>query len=103
MSLFDRIRDRVSALSPAGQFLFFGATELFSFFVITANFRAIAIGSYSWSAITDFATVLVNFAVGKMMMDDEKNRSWYVGFGFATGGTIGTLLSIFVTKHLYGR
>lgn len=89
--------------SRAGQFLFFGATELFTFFVITANFRAIAIGAYGWAALTDYATVLVNFGVGKLMMDDAKNRSWWVGFGLATGGTIGTLLSIFVTKHLYGQ
>jgi hypothetical protein len=89
--------------SPAGQFLFFGATELFTFFIITANFRAIAIGSYWWAGITDYLTVLVNFTVGKLMMDDAKNRSWWVGLGFATGGTIGTLLSIWVTKHLYGR
>jgi len=89
--------------SPLGQFLFFGSTELFTFFVITANFRAIAIGSYFWAGITDYLTVLVNFGVGKLMMDDEKNRSWWVGLGFATGGTIGTLLSIWVTKHLYGR
>jgi hypothetical protein len=89
--------------SPIGQFLFFGATELFTFFVITANFRAIAIGSYWWAGVTDYATVIVNFSVGKLMMDDSKNRSWWVGLGFATGGTIGTLLSIWVTKHLYGR
>lgn len=88
---------------PLGQFLFFGMTELITFFVITANFRAIAQGSYFWAGVTDYLTVLVNFAVGKLMMDDAKHRSWFVGFGFATGGTIGTLLSIWATKHLYGH
>ena len=83
--------------------MFFGSTELFTFFIITANFRAIALGNYFWAGVTDYLTVLVNFGVGKLMMDDAKHRSWWVGFGFATGGTIGTLLSIWVTKHLYGR
>jgi hypothetical protein len=89
--------------TPTMQFFFYGSTELFTFFIITANFRAIAIGSYWWAGVTDYLTVLVNFWVGKLMMDDAKNRSWWVGFGFATGGTIGTLLSIWATKHLYGR
>lgn len=89
--------------NPVAQFFFFGLLELFTFFVISANFRAIAIGSYFWAGTTDFATVLVNFGVGKVMMDDAKNRTWWVGIGAACGGTIGTLLSIWATTHLYGR
>lgn len=88
---------------PWSQFLFFGATELFTFFIITANFRAIAIGSYWWAGVTDYLTVLVNFAVAKVMMGDEKHRTWWVGVGLATGGTLGTLFSIYVTKRLYGQ
>ncbi len=89
--------------STVGRAMFFGSTELLTFFIITANFRAIALGNYFWAGLTDYLTVLVNFGVGKLMMDDAKYHTWWIGIGFATGGTIGTLLSIWMTKHLYGR
>lgn len=89
--------------SPMGQVLFFGAAELVSFFVISANFRAIAIGNYFWAGCTDFMTLVQNFAIGKLLIEDEKSRTWYTGIGAAVGGTIGTLLSIWATKHLFGK
>jgi hypothetical protein len=89
--------------NPVGQFVFFGLAEFVSFFVISANFRAIAIGNYYYAGATDFMTLIQNFAIGKLMMDDERMRTWYVGLGAAVGGTLGTLFSIYVTKHLYGQ
>lgn len=88
---------------PLGQFVFFGLAELVSFFVISANFRAIAIGSYFWAGVTDFMTLVQSFAIGKLFIEDEKTRTWYTGIGAAVGGTIGTLLSIWATKHIYGQ
>ena len=58
--------------STVGRAMFFGSTELLTFFIITANFRAIALGNYFWAGLTDYLTVLVNFGVGKLMMDDAK-------------------------------
>lgn len=87
---------------PLGQFVFFAAAEFVSFFVISSNFRAIAIGNYFWAGTTDFMTLVQNFAIGKLMMDDERMRTWYVGLGAAVGGTLGTLVSIYVTKRIYG-
>lgn len=98
----DCARVFVTGLGPVGQFFFFGVTELFTFFLITANFRAIALGNYFWAGTTDFATLMVNFSLFRVMTGEERMRSWYVGVGSSCGGTIGTLLSIYVTKHVYG-
>lgn len=115
MGILSRITARAKALAlrakglyrtpktPLGQFLFFGLAEFLSFFIIVMNTRAVAQGSYLWTAITDSVFTLQGFALGKMMMDDANARTWYVGMGVVVGGTSGSLFSIFITKMLYGQ
>jgi hypothetical protein len=86
-----------------GQFAFYGLAELVSFAVITANFRAIAQGNYWYAGVTDFMNLVQGFAIGKFLMDDAEQRTWYTGLGAAVGGTCGTLLAIWITKHVYGQ
>jgi len=87
----------------AGQFIFYGVAELVSFAIITANFRAIAQGNYLFAGLTDFMNLVQGFAIGKFLMDDAEQRTWYTGLGAAVGGTCGTLLAIWITKHVYGQ
>jgi len=89
--------------SKIGQFGFMFCTELISFFIICSNFRAVAQGSYFWTALTDTLFSAQAFVIGKLMIDEPNARSWSAGLGCTIGGTCGSLLSIFVTKHLYGR
>ena len=88
--------------SKWGQFLFGFVSEFVSFFVIVANSRAVAQGSYQWTAATDAFFSLQKFAMGKLMIDKKEMRTWATGLGTIMGGTCGSLCSIFVTKHLYG-
>jgi len=88
--------------SKVGQFSFMFLTEMVSFFIICANTRAIAQGTYFWTAVTDTLFSAQGFVVGKLMIDDKNARSWASGLGCTLGGTCGSLLSIFVTKHMYG-
>lgn len=89
--------------SKAGLFVFFGVLEAFSFFIICANTRALAQGSYLWTGVTDFFFTAQSFTVAKIMIDDEKARTWWAGLGMAVGGVLGSWLSIFVTKHVFGQ
>lgn len=89
--------------SRVGQFFFMFGTELISFFIICANFRAVALGSYFWTALTDTLFSAQAFVIGKLMIDEPNARSWAAGAGCTIGGTCGSLLSIYVTKHLYGH
>jgi hypothetical protein len=73
------------------------------FFITCANLRAVAQGSYFWTALTEPTLALGAFWVGKLMMDREEWRTWTAGIGAALGATAGSLLSIFITTHFYGK
>lgn len=93
---------RLVPTSKLGQFSVMFVLECISFFIICANMRAVAQGSYLWTALTDTLFSAQAFAVGKLMIDEPNARSWAAGFGCTIGGTCGSLISIYVTKHLYG-
>lgn len=88
--------------NPALRFLFFFGSELFSFFFIASNFRALAQGLYFWTALTDMTLVFQGMIITKLMIDDQKARDWLAIIAFTLGGACGSLLSIYVTKHLFG-
>lgn len=83
----------------SGQFLFFAAAEFVSFFIIVANSRSIAQGNYLWTGVTDTFFNLQAFVIMKLAIEDPNGRTWAAGLGATVGGTIGSLVSIWVTKH----
>jgi hypothetical protein len=83
-----------------GQFSLMFVAQLVSFFIIVANTRAFTHGSYGWTTVTDTMFSAQAFCLGKLMMEDPNGRTWWSGLGMTIGGTIGSLLAIFVTKHL---
>lgn len=85
-----------------GQFLLMFITELISFFIVVANTRAYTHGFYGWTALTDTLYSAQGFIMFKIMADDENGRTWWAGLGCTLGGTCGSLLAIWCTKHLYG-
>ena len=89
--------------SSAGQFLFFFVSELVCFFVIVANTRAVALANYLGAATTDMAFGIQAWAMLKITVENKDARTFAGGVGSTLGGTVGTLLSIWATKHLFGR
>jgi hypothetical protein len=88
--------------TPLGQFLFFGAVEFLSFAVLCASTRAMAAGLVGWTALTSFLFSAQSFIVWKLMVDDPDARTWWAGAGMVFGGVIGDVLSVILTKHLFG-
>jgi hypothetical protein len=84
------------------RFLLFFIVELIAFFVIACNFRALAQGLYFWTAVTDALLIFQGMMITKLMFDDERSRDWNSIAAFSCGGACGSLLSIWVTKHLWG-
>lgn len=76
--------------------------DFLAIFVTCANLRAVALGSYFWTALTEPTLALGCFALAKLMVDKEEWRTWTAGIGAALGATAGSLLSILVTKVFYG-
>lgn len=93
---------KIIPASRAGQFVFFFCETFISYFVIVANTRAFTQGNYLWTAITDSLFTLQGFIVAKLMIDDKDGRTFWCGAGSTLGGTLGSLASIWCTKHLYG-
>lgn len=88
--------------SKKGRFALFFAAEAVSFFFIAANFRAVAQGLYLWTGFTDMLLVLQSMVITRLMFEDERARDWNSIAGFSLGGAAGSMLSIYVTKHLWG-
>lgn len=98
-----KIPEMKAPRTALGQFLLMFITEMICFFVIVANTRAYTQGNYFWTAVTDTIFSAQGFVMGKLMMDNKEARSWWSGLGCTLGGTVGSLLSIWVTKHLFGQ
>lgn len=93
---------RVIPRSSCGQFVFFAVQTALSYFVICANFRAIALGYYAATAVTDGLLTFLNAVVAKLAIEDANGRTWAAIAGSTVGGMAGSLASIWVTKHLFG-
>ena len=89
--------------NPWAQFFLFGIAEFFSFAVLCASTRAMAAGLVGWTAVTSFVFSAQSFVTAKIMIDDENARTWAAGAGMVLGGVLGDVVSVVVTKHLFGR
>lgn len=87
--------------SRLGQFSLGFVCQFFSFFILVLNARAYTHGAYAWTALTDTIFSLTNFAMGKLMIDDENARTWWVAAGYSVGGTLGSLLAMLTASVLH--
>jgi hypothetical protein len=86
-----------------GQFVYGFCDQFLYFFIVCANFRAVAIGLKCATAGTDVLITAQAFISKKLAIDKEEARTWWVGAGEAVGGGLGSILSIYVTQKLFGR
>jgi hypothetical protein len=89
--------------SASGQFSFFFVAEMLCFFIIVANMRAVALANYLGAAATDLVFGLQAWGMMKLTVEHEEARTFAGGIGTTLGGVCGTLLSIWATKHWFGR
>lgn len=89
--------------TPGGQFVYGFCDQFLYYFIVCANFRAVAIGLKCATASTDVLITVQAFISKKIAIDKEEARSWWVGAGEAVGGGLGSILSIYVTQKLFGR
>lgn len=81
------------------QFCFFFGMEFFAYFLIVANTRAFTQGLYGWTAVTDGVFSFSNFYFISKVAKTETKAAWA---GYTLGGTCGSLVSIWMTKYVYG-
>ncbi len=86
-----------------GQFLYGFADQFLYYFVVCANFRAVAIGLKAATFGTDVLITMQAFVSKKLCVDKEEARTWWVGAGETFGGGLGSILSIILTKKVFGQ
>ena len=89
--------------TPLGQFVYGFCDQFLYFFIVCANFRAVAIGLKCATAGTDVLITAQAFISKKFAIDKEEARTWWIGLGETVGGGLGSILSIVITKKIFGR
>jgi glycerol uptake facilitator-like aquaporin len=74
--------------------------QVFGYLLITVNYRAVATGHYTLTALSDFAYAsLTFFVIRKIAKSEDQLHQW---FGYVCGSVVGSLLGIYVSKHFLG-
>jgi hypothetical protein len=71
-----------------------------SYFVLTFDFRTVAQANYLWAAITNLIIAMLTFTVLNRV---SESKSTWDRFGYAVGGTCGTMVGIYISKLILGR
>jgi hypothetical protein len=82
-------------------FLRIAALEFLSALLIVGATRAYVIGSYRQTAVMEVAFVTQWFYARGISFDDERSRSWYVGYpAYLIGAVGGTLCGLCLSKRI---
>jgi hypothetical protein len=70
---------------------------------MVANGRAYMKGLYAWTALTDALIATIGFVVVRRIAKESSDSlHGPTLFGYVSGGTLGSLFAIWLTKLLYG-
>lgn len=74
--------------------------QTFYSFILCVSWRALAVGDYLWTGVTDAILLILSFSIIKRVMSAEGvlDRIAYV-----VGGVVASLLSIWFTKAVWGH
>jgi hypothetical protein len=89
--------------SGPGRFAFFFITQMVSYFALVANARAFNQALYTYTALTDGFIAAQQFILVRLIAKDENSGGPWSFAGTVMGGVTGSLMSIWVTQHLYGH
>jgi hypothetical protein len=84
---------------PVKDFLFFFFAQCLSYGLIAWNTRAIAQAWYGSIVVSDMLYAGYNFIMIKKVVD-EKSKAGFAGY--VLGGACGTLISVYLTKRIFG-
>lgn len=84
------------------RFAFWFAAEFILYALVVANGRAYNQANYSATLISDMAISWFNFYFAVKFIGDKDNQDKWAMAGCVLGGGVGSLVSIFITKRVYG-
>jgi hypothetical protein len=81
-------------------FWFFFGVQFLSYAIICWNWRAIAQGRYASIFVSDMIFAGVNFLLIKRVSEAKSKAALA---GYVLGGACGSLVSVWITRKLYGE
>jgi hypothetical protein len=81
-------------------FAFFFVVQWLAYGLITWNWRMIAQARYGSIFFSDLLYAAVNFALIQKVAKAESRAAWA---GYVLGGAVGSVLSTWLTKQVYGQ
>ena len=86
-----------------GQFLFFFLSQGFYYAVVVANGRAFNQALYVPTCVTDVLLATHSFVIYRLIAKDENAAGAWPLAGTISGGAVGSLASIWMTKIVFGH
>jgi hypothetical protein len=75
--------------------------QVFSFILMSINYRAIAQANYFYTAITDVLIAILTFFIFKKIIDSKTTVSMWIGY--TAGSVTGSLFGIYASKLILGN
>lgn len=69
--------------------------QFLNFLILTVNYRAVAHGLYTWTALTDMLICLINWTLIKKVANED---SMWARVGYLFGGTTAGIVGIWITQ-----
>lgn len=89
---------RLRKLLPPKEFFILFAAQLFSYFILTVNYRACAQGRYIATVGSDLVAAANGYFIIRRV--GENKSKWGLA-GYIIGGGCGSAIGIFVTKVIF--
>ena len=86
-----------------GQFLFFFLSQAAYYGIVVANGRAFNQALYVPTCVTDVMLATHSFFIYRLIAKDENSSGAWPLAGTVSGGAAGSLLSIWMTKMVFGH
>jgi hypothetical protein len=87
-------------MKQAKQFLIFFLIQAISYGVICWNYRAVAQARYFSIGISDMGCAAISWTLIKRI---GEAKSYWAQAGYILGGACGSLVSVWITKRIFGQ
>jgi hypothetical protein len=81
-------------------FVFFFAVQFLSYAMLCWNYRTVAQARYGGIFLSDLACAAISFTLIKKVANTESRVAL---IGYVLGGAFGSVVSVWITKQVYGQ
>lgn len=87
-------------MRAARQFLFFFAVQFLNYAMLCWNYRSVAQARFGNIFVSDLACAAISFTLIKKVANTDSRAAMA---GYILGGAFGSVVSVWITKMVYGQ